>query len=98
MKEFAKKFYKSSEWKTCRANYAASRKGLCEVCLKKGKYKPGEIVHHKVHITPGNITDPNITLSFNNLMLVCRDCHADLHKGYEKRYKVDELGRIMPPI
>ena len=94
MKEYAKGFYKSAAWKTCRANYAAYRRGLCEVCLKRGIYKPGEIVHHKVHISPENINDPTVTLSFSNLMLVCRDCHADLHKGYDTRVRVDEMGRI----
>lgn len=94
MKEYAKTFYKSAAWKDCRKAYAAYRRGLCEVCLKRGIYKPGEIVHHKIHISPENITDPTVTLSFDNLQLVCRDCHADLHKGFETRYKVDELGRI----
>lgn len=52
------------------------------------------IVHHKIHITPENITDPSITLDFNNMELLCRDCHALAHtRG--KRYKVDELGRVI---
>lgn len=95
MKEYARSFYKSQTWKDCRAAYAKQRHGLCEVCLAKGIYKPGEIVHHKVHISPENITDPTVTLCFDNLQLVCRDCHADLHKGMVTRFKVDQLGRIV---
>lgn len=63
--------------------------------MEKGIIKPGEIVHHIEHITPANIHDDSITLNENNLMLVCRDCHAAIHKGYEPRYKFDELGRVI---
>ena len=68
--------------------------GLCERCLARGLYVPGEIVHHKVHITPENITDENITLSFKNLELLCRDCHADEHRRVKRRYSVDESGKV----
>lgn len=97
MKEYAKTFYKSVAWKTCRTNYAAYRHNLCEICMKRGVFKPGEIVHHKVHITPDNINDPRITLNWDNLQLVCRDCHAELHSEYSPaRWKVDAAGRISP--
>lgn len=61
--------------------------------MKKGIYKPGDTVHHKIHLTPDNINDPEITLNYDNLMLLCRDCHAAIHKP-AKRYKVDELGKV----
>ena len=57
-------------------------------------YTPGEIVHHKVHITPVNINDESVTLNFDNLELVCRDCHAELHEAHHRRYRVDEFGRV----
>lgn len=70
--------------------------GLCERCLAKGIVKAGEIVHHKKPITPNNICDPNITLSFNNLQLVCRECHAEAHGARQTRYTIDEYGRVSP--
>lgn len=94
MKEFAKGFYKSAAWKRCRAAYAKAAGGLCERCLSKGLYNPGEIVHHKTELTPDNINNPAIALSWDNLELVCRNCHAELH-GAERRYRVDELGRVL---
>ena len=91
-------FYGTQAWKQCRASYVKYRKGLCERCLRKGLYKPGEIVHHKTPITPDNISDPTITLSFDNLELLCRDCHADAH-GYRKaRYKIAPNGDVTPPL
>lgn len=94
MKEFAEGFYKSKAWKDCRADYLKSVGGLCERCLASGRYSPGEIVHHKIHLTPENINDPSVTLNWDNLELVCRDCHADLHRGYDRRFDVDEFGRV----
>lgn len=76
---FAKKFYKSSAWKRAREAYIRNCRGLCERCLRRGVVKPGEILHHKVHLTPENIGDPDYTLSFDNLEYVCRDCHAAEH-------------------
>ena len=67
--------------------------GLCEECLSNGIIQPGEIVHHIIPLTPENINDVMISLSFDNLKLVCRDCHAKEH-GNKKRYKVDETGKI----
>lgn len=100
MKEYATRFYSSTEWKRCRAAYAKSVGGLCEICLAAGIYKPGVIVHHKTNISPDNITDPSVVLDWNNLQLVCRDCHARIHDSKRRRYRVDELGRVQfdPPF
>lgn len=87
------RFYNSEAWRKCRNGYRQSKRYLCERCLAKGIYKPGEIVHHKEPLTPATIHDPTKSLSWDNLELLCRDCHADAHKP-GKRYKVDDLGRI----
>lgn len=95
LKPYAESFYKSKAWQDCRNAFAKSKQGLCERCREKGKLKPGEIVHHKIHLTPFNIGDPTVTLDWNNLELVCRDCHAEEHQKKTKRYKVDEAGRVV---
>lgn len=92
-RDFARAFYNSRAWKDCRLAYKKSKRNLCEICLEKGLFVPGEIVHHKIHLDPVTINDPTISLSWDNLQLVCRDCHARLHKP-TKRFKVDELGRV----
>lgn len=98
MREFATKFYKSQAWKNTRESYAKYRRHLCEDCLAKGLYTPGEIVHHIINLTPENINDPNVTLNFNNLRLVCRRCHAEEHKHRERRYVIDELGNVITKL
>ena len=94
-RQFQKDFYNSVAWKITRELYFKKAGGLCELCLKQGIYRPGEIVHHKEHITADNVNDPEITLDFNNLVLVCRECHAKLHDRRKRRYKLDELGRVI---
>ena len=97
MQDWAASFYKSKAWQRTRAAYAKSVGGLCERCLKAGRYNAGVIVHHKVHLTPELITKPEIALSFDNLELLCRDCHGAEHGRVNKRWKVDELGRVVVP-
>lgn len=84
MKPYAKKFYNSSAWKKCRNAFFQSKYGLCARCAG-----PGKIVHHLKYITPDNINDPEITLNFSNLELLCQDCH---NKEHHERYGVTAYG------
>ena len=95
MKDFAKEFYNSKAWKDTRESYKRFRGGLCEICYAEGIVKAGEIVHHKTPLTPENISDINIALGFDNLQLVCRECHAKEHERRQRRYRLDELGRVI---
>ena len=95
MKDFAAAFYKSKAWQACRNSYMEKVGGLCEDCLARGIYTPAKIIHHRVELTPENITDPTITLSWSNLKAVCRECHAAEHGARVKRYKVDPNGRVV---
>lgn len=78
-REFAKSFYNSRAWKACREAYRQSVNGLCERCLERGLYVPGDEVHHKIYLTPENINDPYITLNWENLELLCATCHSKEH-------------------
>ena len=95
-KPFARKFYSSKAWQECRDEYAKSQRYLCEECLRRGIYRPGDIVHHKIELTPLNIENPEITLNFDNLKYLCRDCHAEAHKARNKgkRYYIDSEGKV----
>lgn len=73
-REFAKKFYNSSAWKSCREAYKQSVYELCERCGQ-----PGDEVHHIIHLSPDNINNPDITLNWDNLELLCRSCHSIHH-------------------
>lgn len=104
-REFSRKFYQSKLWEKTRNAYIASLPApLCEKCLREGRYVPGEIVHHKVHLEPHNINDQSIATSFENLELVCRQCHAEEHpEVYESkrtnpsrlRVRFDKYGNVV---
>lgn len=96
-REFAKRFYSGKAWQDCRNSYAAMRGYLCENCLRRGIYKPGAIVHHKIEIDPVTIEQPEIALSFANLELLCRECHAEAHdkRKKDRRYVIGDNGEVV---
>ena len=91
-KRFAHEFYKSWPWIKCARAYKASVGGMCERCWSKGLLVPGVEVHHKVHLTPENLNDPEIALNWDNLELLCKDCHLEEHN--RTRWRADELGHV----
>ena len=47
--------------------------------MRKMSVSLGYIVHHKNYISKDNIYNTDITLDFNNLELLCMDCHNKEH-------------------
>ena len=89
MREFAKSFYRSKEWKQTSRAYMTSKNYVCERCGSVG-----EICHHKKYLNPSNINDPYITLSFDNLECLCRDCHGKEHELKRDWVVFDEAGNV----
>ena len=96
-REFAKQFYSSAAWQSCRNEYMKRAHYLCEDCLKRGIYKPAKEVHHIEELTPENIHRPEVALSFNNLVALCKECHKARHNEYNKgrRYFFGTGGEII---
>ena len=88
-REFAREFYSSKAWQDCRNEYAKRAQHLCEECLRKGIYTPGVIVHHVEELTPGNIYKPEVALNFDNLEMLCRDCHDNIHDNRNPFEKIN---------
>lgn len=80
------KFYNSKQWEKIRTAYKLYKYGLCERCGR-----PGYIVHHKCYIDASNIYNTDITLNFENLELLCMDCH---NKEHFSKNKFDINGEI----
>ena len=59
-------------WKRIRDRYAATHP-LCELCQKNGLLIPTEEIHHKIPLSEGG------THSEENLIALCKACHARLH-------------------
>ena len=45
-------------------------------------YGRAQEVHHKIELTPNNISDPTIALNPDNLVSLCHDCHTKITQGY----------------
>lgn len=74
-RDFAKVFYNSSAWKKTRKAYIALKYGICERCGQANSKQ----VHHKKYLTETNISNPDVTLNFKNLELLCDICHQKEH-------------------
>lgn len=91
MKAWAAGFYNSIAWGETRAAYMLSKQGVCERCGE-----PAKIVHHKTYITKDNISNPYITLSWENLEALCQDCHNKEHHRNDRtrRYSFGVDGEL----
>lgn len=92
MKEWAKSFYSSGAWRKCRKKFLESIDsdfGLCKRCGEAAK-----IVHHKKYLTLRNINDPNVTLNWDNLEALCKECHDKEH-GWNKKEVVSHNEGLM---
>lgn len=98
--EWARLFYNSPSWKKTREAYKSYRRGLCERCLENGIVRAGVEVHHIKPLTQKNINDPTITLAWDNLMLLCTQCHDEVHHRKRdvrthKRFIVRQDGSVV---
>lgn len=101
--------YNSKAWKQIRYAYALSKNCLCERCHRAvyvsgiNDYLPKEkrlryIVHHKTHINELNKGNDDVVYNWDNLELLCIDCHNDEHfgvKATKSGYKFDEFGNFI---
>ena len=98
--QFANAFYGSGAWKRCRREFAKARGNMCERCYRKGlvvvgtRERPLE-VHHKIPLTADNITDPKVSLSWDNLELLCKACHDEERERREKRWRIGRDGSVI---
>ena len=94
-------FYTSWIWRKCRKTFAESKGNLCERCMKRGVIEPGSRdrpleVHHKIPLTADNVTDPEISLNWENLELLCKTCHdQERERRGGKRWKIGPDGRVL---
>lgn len=105
-------FYRTKAWKDNRKAFALSKYCICERCgrsvyvdgindyLPKGK-RLRYIVHHKEYLNDSNYTDDNVSLDWNNLELLCIDCHNNEHTKNvptRKGLAFDDMGNLVEKV
>ena len=68
-------FYTGTRWRKLRA-YKLRQDPLCEICLKEGRTKAAELVHHKQEIK-----QDGEEMALDNLESLCVRCHNRTHKS-----------------
>lgn len=93
-KPWAKSFYNSRLWQDTRRLALQRDRYTCQDCGYRA-----EEVHHIIELTAENINDVNISLNIENLMCLCRECHArHTHKisAVADEYIFDSDGYVSP--
>lgn len=81
---WAKKFYKSKEWRALRERLIAESNFLCSECGESYLKNSAQLIgHHIKELTPTNIQDANIALNPANIKIICRRCHDKEHRRFE---------------
>ncbi len=84
------RFYKSKEWQLARTIKINDANGKCERCGALG-----EEVHHKKRLTINNVRDVSVSISQDNLELLCKNCHNKEHKRFSCKQLFDEEGNLI---
>jgi 5-methylcytosine-specific restriction endonuclease McrA len=91
---WAKKFYNSNRWKSCRREVIKRDRYTCNDCYGRA----GE-VHHIIELTPDNIDDDRIALNPDNLVSLCGACHKKRTSGSDgdvvAGYIFNEAGQVV---
>lgn len=105
-------FYQTKVWKRNRKDFALSKDCICERChrpvyvsgisdesIPKDK-RLRYIVHHKEYLNENNYTNDDVSLNWDNLELLCIDCHNEEHPRLKKMpvrkgLTFDELGNLV---
>lgn len=100
MQPWAEAFYNSKAWRKTRAQFLEAHP-YCERCAKNGDDAVvATVAHHREWLTPNNIGNPAVTLAWDNLEALCRDCHYIEHhppSARAQRYEVGPDGDPIPP-
>ncbi len=80
-------FYQSDAWRRLRAEKFAAACGLCERCKAKGVIREGKEVHHIIPIEK----NWELRFAFDNLILLCAECHNAEHDRVSSLQRFNKL-------
>lgn len=85
----AEKHTKTSKWQSVRRKVILRDKGLCQLCLKRGRIENRRLEVHHIKSRNDLVNTPEEHLIYepSNLVSVCRPCHEELEKLSVTRQK-----------
>ena len=69
------KFYRSRAWQAARLRVLIRDNYLCQDCLQESRIAQADTVHHRIELSE----DWSKRLVVDNLVSLCRNCHAKRH-------------------
>lgn len=90
----ARAFYRSAAWQRMRRLILERDHGLCQECLRHGRYTPATAVHHKQEL----LERWDLRLDPDNLESLCDECHNRMRAGPStaEGLTFDENGDLVP--
>lgn len=79
----SKQFYNSTKWKNVRDRRKRDKNNLCEFCLENKKLNVANVCDHIVPIK----IDWSKRLDYDNLQMLCHECHNKKTREDELRYE-----------
>lgn len=80
-------FYKSAIWRELRAEVLEEeQRNGCHIHRGMGEYEEATTVHHIKHVRK----HPELALTKNNLMCVCKECHYQIHHTIKYKEQLNE--------
>lgn len=81
--EWAARFYSSKAWQDLRWKRILEENFTCQECHENYMLSPEKLIgHHKVELSPQNITEANIALNSSLIKILCKNCHDKIHKRF----------------
>lgn len=77
MNDDIRKIYQTSKWRKCRDLVKQRDNYLCQLSLLEDKLIAGDTVHHIEALRPNTLC---LAYDLNNLILLSKDKHDELHK------------------
>lgn len=86
------KFYNSKQWKDLRNEVRRRKRMTCDVCHRfiRGK----SICDHIKEITPENKDSLEVILNFENLQLLCFECHNAKTFGEKINFVIEKRKNV----
>jgi hypothetical protein len=75
-------FYASETWIKFRLAIIAERGPVCQKCKRVIGNSIDCTLHHAKELTPENVADASLSLNPENVLVVCHDCHNQIHHRF----------------